>query len=177
MTTVIAVKHAKGVTFVADTQATGEGGDIYRVIKVRRNKHFIVSGSGDCAPLDIALHLWKPPVCTTEDKEDLLHYMIVKVVPSLKKVFKDNDYEYDSSPDAKQDGFTLILAVYGEIFIVEKEFDVSQPQFNVAGGGSGAAYAIGALRTGASIEDALAVAAENDSNTSAPFTTLEQLRK
>ena len=51
------------------------------------------------------------------------------------------------------------------------------PQFNVAGVGSGAAYAIGAIRTGASIEDALAVAAENDSNTSAPFTTLEQLRK
>jgi hypothetical protein len=43
--------------------------------------------------------------------------------------------------------------------------------------GSGAPYAIGAIRTGASIEDAMAVAAENDANTSAPFTTLEQLRK
>lgn len=177
MTTVIAVKHSSGVTFVADTQATGEGGDIYRVIKVRKNKHFIVSGGGDCAPLDIALHLWKPPVCTAEDKEDLLHYMIVKVIPSLKQVFKDNDYEYNPAPEARQDGFTLILAIYGEIFIVEKEFDVSQPQFEVAGVGSGAAYAIGAIRTGASIEDAMAVAAENDSNTSAPFTTLEQLRK
>ena len=177
MTTVVAVKTSTGVTFAADTQATGEGGDIYRVIKVRKNKHFIVSGGGDCAPLDIALHLWKPPVCTIEDKEDLLHYMIVKVIPSLKKVFKDNDYEYNSAPEARQDGFTLILAVYGEIFVVEKEFDVSQPQFNVAGVGSGSSYAVGALRTGASLQDALDVAAENDANTSGPFTIIEQLRK
>jgi ATP-dependent protease HslVU (ClpYQ) peptidase subunit len=177
VTTVIAVKNSDGVIFAADTQATGEGGDIYRVIKVRKNGHFIVAGAGDCAPLDIALHLWKPPVCTVGDREDLLHYMIVKVIPSLKKVFKDNDYEYDPSPEAKQDGFTLILAVNGEIFVVEKEFDVSQPQFNVAGVGSGSPYAIGALRTGSNLEDALRVAEENDANSSAPFTILEQLRK
>ena len=177
MTTVLAIKHDKGVTFAADTQATGEGGDIYRVVKVRQNGNFIIAGAGDCAPLDIALHLWKPPVCTVNDREDLLHFMIVKAIPSLKKIFKDNDYEYDPSPDAKQDGFTLILAVNGEIFVVEKEFDVSQPQFNVAGVGSGSPYAIGAIRTGASLQDALDVAAENDANSSAPFTIIEQLRK
>ena len=177
MTTVIAVKHSKGVTFMADTQATGEGGDKYRVIKARKNGKFIIAGAGDCAPLDIAQYLWKPPSPTLEDTKDLLCFMIVKVIPSLKKVFKDNDYQYDSTPEAKQDGATLIIAVNGEIFIVEKEFDVSMPQFDIAGVGSGAAYAIGAYRTGASLQDAMDVAAENDSNSSAPFTTLEQLRK
>ena len=177
MTTVVAVKHSKGVTFAADTQATGESGDIYRVVKIQESGPFIISGAGDCAPLDIAQYLWNPPVPTVAERKNLLRFMIVKVIPSLKKVFKDNDYEYNSSPDARQDGFTLIVAIHGEVFLIEKEFDVSMPQFNVAGIGSGAAYAIGAIRTGASIEDAMAVAAENDANTSAPFTILEQLRK
>ena len=177
MTTLIAVKHSKGVTFAADTQATGENGDIYRVVKIREIGPFIIGSAGDCAPSDIALHLWKPPVCTAKDKEDLLHFMIVKVIPSLKKVFKDNDYEYNPAPEAKQDGFTLILAIHGEIFIVEKEFDVSMPQFNVAGTGTGANYAIGAIRAGATVNKALEIAAENDTFSSAPFTIIEQLRK
>lgn len=177
MTTVIAVKTDKGVTFAADTQVTGEGGDIYRVIKIRKNRDFIISGCGDSAPLDIALHLWKPPLCTAEDKKDLFHFMVVKVIPSLKKIFKDHDYEYDSSPEAKQDGFTLILAIHGEIFVIEKEFDVSMPQFDVAGVGSGSQYATGAIRAGATMEQALEIAAESDANSSAPFTILEQLRK
>ena len=177
MTTVIAVKHAKGVTFSDDTQATGEGGDIYRVVKVQENGPYIIAGAGDCAPLDIAQYIWKPPVPTATDAKDLLRFMIVKVIPSLKKVFKDNDYEYNTDPAARQDGFTLIVALYGEVFVIEKEFDVSMPQFNVAGIGSGAAYAIGAIRTGATIKKAMEVAAENDANSSAPFTILEQLRK
>lgn len=177
MTTVVAVKHSKGVTFAADTQATGASGDIYRVVKCIENGPFIIGGAGDCAPLDIAQYIWNPPVPTIAERKNLLRFMIVKAIPSLKKVFKDNDYEYSPEPVNNQDGFTLIIAIYGEVFVIEKEFDVSMPQFNVAGVGSGAAYAIGAIRTGASIEDALAVAAENDSNTSAPFTTLEQLRK
>lgn len=177
MTTVIAIKHAKGVTFAADTQATGEGGDIYRVIKARKVGEYLIGGAGDCAPLDIAQYLWKPPVPTAIEAKDLLRFMIVKVIPSLKKVFKDNDYEYNSEPAARQDGFTLIVALYGEIFVIEKEFDVSMPQFNVAGVGSGAAYAIGAIRTGATIKKALEVAVENDANSSGPFTILEQLRK
>lgn len=176
MTTVIAVKHAKGVTFAADTQATGEGGDIYRVVKVQEIGPYLVGGAGDCAPLDIAQYLWKPPIPTATDMKNLLRFMIVKVIPSLKKVFKENDYEYNSALEARQDGFTLVVVLHGEIFVIEKEFDVSTPQFNVAGIGSGSAYAIGAIRTGASIEDAMSVAAENDVNTSAPFTIIHQSR-
>jgi ATP-dependent protease HslVU (ClpYQ) peptidase subunit len=174
LTTVIAVKHDKGVTFAADTQATGESGDIYRVVKAHENGPFIIGGAGDCAPLDIAQYIWKPPMPTPADKKDLLRFMIVKAVPSLKKVFKDNDYEYSPEPSANQSGFTIIIVLYGEIFVIEKEFDVSMPQFNVAGIGSGAAYAIGAIRTGSSIKAAMEVAAENDVSTSAPFTYLEQ---
>lgn len=177
MTTVIAVKHSKGVTFAADTQATGESGNIYRVVKAIESGPFIISGAGDCAPLDIAQYLWNPPIPTVAERKNLLRFMIVKAIPSLKKVFKDNDYEYNPEPVNNQDGFTLIVAIYGEVFVIEKEFDVAIPPFNVAGVGSGAAYAIGAIRTGASMEDAMAVAAENDANTSAPFTILEQLRK
>ena len=174
MTTVIAVKHPKGITFAADTQATGDGGDIYRVVKFQEVGPFIIGGAGDCAPLDIAIYLWKPPTPTAIDMKNLLRFVIVKVVPSLKKVFKENGYEYNSEPSADQSGLTLIIAIHGEIFVIEKEFDVSVPQFNVAGIGSGAAYAIGAIRTGASVDNAMEVAAENDVNTSAPFMYLEQ---
>lgn len=99
--------------------------------------------------------------------------MVVKVVPSLKKLFNKHEYKFNPAEEAKEDGATIILAIHGEIFIIEKEFDVSMPQFNVAGTGTGYQYAVGAIRTGASIEAAMNVAAENDSNTSAPFTTIE----
>ncbi len=173
MTTIIAVKHAKGVSFMADTQATDDNGGISRVVKINRSGPFIIGGSGDCAPLDIAQYIWKPPVPTQAEVKDLLRFMIVKVIPSFKKVFKDNDYEHNTDPAAKQDGFALIIAIHGEVFVIEKEFDVAMPQFNVAGIGSGSMYAIGAIRAGVSIEDAMKIAAENDANTSAPFTTLE----
>lgn len=174
MTTVVAIKHSKGLTFASDSQATGENGDIYRSVKISKVGPFIISGAGDSAPMDLAQYLWKPPLPTVRDREDLLGFMVKKVIPSLKKMFKEQEYEYNPAPEAKQDGFSLIIGLLGQLFIVEKEFDVSVPTLNIAGVGTGSQYAMGALSAGVSVTRALEIAAENDAFTSAPFTIVEQ---
>lgn len=174
MTTIVALKHPKGITFAADTQVTGESGDIYRSVKITKSGPYMISGAGDSAPMDLAQYLWKPPIPTAKDKEHLLNFMVSKVIPSLKKMFKEQEYEYNSAPEAKQDGFSLMIGLCGEIFLVEKEFDVSMPTSPATGVGTGSQYAIGALRGGATIKKAMEIAAENDAYTSAPFTIIEQ---
>jgi hypothetical protein len=57
-----------------------------------------------CAPCDIAQHIWIPPKPTAKDFADVYHFMISKVVPSLKACFKEQEYKWNDSDEmAKQD--------------------------------------------------------------------------
>lgn len=99
--------------------------------------------------------------------------MIVKVIPSLKQVFKENDIKLDGEKedDAR---FAFLIAVCGEVFDIADDFAVSLTSSGFYGVGSGANLAIGALEAGASIEYALEIATRHDPYTAAPFLYLEQ---
>ena len=175
MTTIIAVQRNDGVIFGADSQVTASNGRKYSaqsMVKISERNGYIIAGSGECAPCDIAQHIWLPPTPTVKDKRDLYHFMIAKVVPSLKQCFKDNDYKVNTDDD--DNAFSFLIAICGELFEVADDFSISRDDSGFYGVGSGSGYAIGAMYAGASIEQALSIAALNDAYTSAPFIYIDQ---
>jgi ATP-dependent protease HslVU (ClpYQ) peptidase subunit len=175
MTTIVAVQSHDGVLFGADSQVTAPNGRKYsakQMVKISERNGYIIAGSGECAPCDIAQHIWNPPTPTVKDKKDLYHFMIAKVVPSLKQCFKENDYKVNADDD--ENAFSFLIALCGELFEIADDFSISLDDSGFYGVGSGSSYAIGALHAGASIERALAIASINDAFTAAPFIYIEQ---
>jgi len=175
MTTIVAVQSNDGVLFGADSQVTASNGRKYsatRMVKITQRNDYIIAGSGECAPCDLAQHLWIPPKPNAKDKRDLYHFMIATVVPSLKQCFKDNDYKVNADDD--ETAFSFLVAICGEVFEIADDFSISLDDLGFYGVGSGSGYAIGALHAGATVEQALSIAAKNDAFTSAPFIYFEQ---
>ena len=171
MTTIIAVQKDDSVTFGADSQTTAPNGRVYshdKMVKISQRGNYIIAGSGECAPCDIAQHIWEPPLMSAKDSKDIYHFIIAKVIPSMKQCFKDNDYKLEDDSD-NETRFAFLIAIGGTVFEIADDFSVAMNRSGFYGVGSGSSYAIGALHAGATPALALKIAAENDAYTSAPF--------
>ena len=178
MTTIIAVQYDDKAVIGADSQTTGATGrkaSHAQMVKVTQRGDFIVAGSGECAPCDIAQHIWVPPVPTAKDWNNLYHFMIAKVVPSLKACFKENEYKWDTEDEEAK--FSFLVAIGGEIFEIADDFSVCLDSKGFYGVGSGSSYGIGALSAGASLAKALKISSDNDAYTSAPFIYFNQPKR
>jgi len=170
MTTILAIQQKGKVLFGADSQVTAGNGRIQRhkeMIKISTRGPFIIAGSGECAPCDIAQHIWQQPRPQGGEWSDLYHFMIAKVVPSLKACFKENEYKWDVEDDESK--FCFLIAIGGQVFELADDMSISLTDTGFYGVGSGSSYAIGALEAGASLSEALEIAARNDAYTSGPF--------
>lgn len=178
MTTIIGIEHKDRCFIVADSQTTDAEGRIYshpEVKKISENGMFLIAGSGETLPCDIAQHIWEPPTPTKQDREDLYHFMIVKAMPSLRKCMTENGYNFDE--DTKETRFQFIMAVGGEIFDVDQELSISKSADGVYAAGSGAAYALGAIYAGADAYEAMEIASQLTAFTAGPYISKEQPRK
>jgi hypothetical protein len=182
MTTIVAVQYEDRVVFAADNQVTGDDGRIYhhpRMEKITERNGYLIAGSGEVAPCDIAQHLWIPPKPTAKDLQDVYHFMIAKVMPSLRKCLTDNGYDFaEGKGDGKGDGnrFNFLVAVGGEVFDVADDCSICMSADGIYGVGSGSSYAIGALHAGAKPIKALEISERLDMNTSGPFLVKEQYK-
>ena len=174
MTTIVAVQNKDGVEFGADSLVTaGRKYNHPRMVKISQRGQYIIAGSGLSSFCDVAQHIWIPPKPTVEDRKDYYHFVIAKVIPSLKQVFKDNDLKLDSEKD-DEPRFAFLIAIGGEVFDIADDFAISLTSSGFYGVGSGSSLAIGALEAGASIEQALEIASKHDPYTAAPFLYLNQ---
>jgi ATP-dependent protease HslVU (ClpYQ) peptidase subunit len=178
MTTIIGLEYKDRCFLVADSRTTDDSGRIYthpEVQKISENGSFLIAGSGETLPCDIAQHIWEPPVPTKQDREDLYHFMIVKAMPSLRKCMSENGYNFDE--DVKDTRFQFIMAVGGEIFDVDQELSISKSADGVYAAGSGASYALGAIYAGADAYEAMEIASKLTAFTAGPYISKEQPRK
>ena len=177
MTTIIAVQLDDRVVFGADNQVTAGNGRKYnhaQMAKISERGKFLTAVAGDVAARDIIQHIWTPPNQTSTDRKNLYHYVITKVIPSLKQCFKDNDYKVNNNDDDV--GFMLLIAVHGEVFEIADDFSVVINDQGLYAIGSGSSFAIGALYAKATIDEALRIAEVNDVYTSGPYITTEQFK-
>jgi len=173
VTTIVAVQKEDGVYFGADSLVTaGRKYNDPRMVKISERGAFLIAGSGESAACDIAQHIWDPPKVGVNDKKDLYHFVIAKVIPSLKECFKAQDYKWESTDDDTK--FAFLIAVGGEVFDISEDFAVSLTSTGFYGVGSGSSLAIGALEAGATLEEALIIASKHDPYTGEPFLFYEQ---
>jgi len=177
MTTIVAIQYEDQVVIGADSQVTATRKFSHpRMVKVSERGQYLIAGAGLSSACDIAQHIWIPPKPTVEDRKDLYHFMIAKVVPSLKQCFKDNDFRLEGDKD-EETRFAFLIAIGGEVFDLADDFAVSLDDSGHYSIGSGSSIALGALAHGATIEEALEIAAKKDPYTSAPFYFYKQVKR
>lgn len=181
MTTIIGVQYDDKAVLLADNQVTDDSGRIYRhpqMQKISKRGDFLIAGSGEVSPCDISQHIWNPPKLTAKDKQDVYHFMISKAMPSLRKCLEENGYNFNEDHDKSKDGlrFQFLIAVGGEIFDVDQDLAVMRSSDGFYAVGSGAQYALGALKAKAKPMKAMEIAADSTAFTSGPFQEVEQYK-
>jgi ATP-dependent protease HslVU (ClpYQ) peptidase subunit len=178
MTTIVAIQYKDKVVMGADSLTTGVRKYSHpQVVKITARNNYLIGGSGLAEACDIAQHIWKPPTPNTQEKKDLYHFMISKVIPSLKDCFRDNQYDWQKEDDDKEPKFNFLIAVGGQVFDVDDSFSVMLDDSGIYGAGHGSSVAIGAIHAGANIEKALEIAAKLDPYTAPPFIYFEQNKR
>jgi ATP-dependent protease HslVU (ClpYQ) peptidase subunit len=177
MTTIIGIEYDNQCFMVADSQTTDDNGFIYNhptVQKLAERNGFIIGGSGEVLPCDVAQHIWEPPTPTSKDKKDLYHFMIVKVMPSLRKCLNDNGYNFDETKTESR--FQFLIAVCGEIFDIDNDLSVSKNGSGIYAAGSGAPYALGALHAGVDAYEAMEITSNLTAFTAGPYVSKIQFK-
>ena len=177
MTTIVGIEYEDYCIVAADSITVGGNGRRYihpSQAKIAERGAFLIGGAGDAQPCDALQHTWTPPRVTAKDKEDLFKFMVAKVVPSMRECIKASGYEVDK--DDKEAGFDFIIAVGGELFEVDTQFSVAKSKDNVYGVGSGSPFAMGAIAYGASVEEAVEIAARISVNTEGPILVKKQFK-
>jgi len=178
MTTIVAIQYEDRVVMGADSLTTGDRKYSHPTIaKISKRNNYLIGGSGLAEACDIAQHIWNPPRPTAEDRRDLYHFMISKVIPSLKKCFRDNQYDWQKTEGEKDPNFAFLIAVGGQVFDISDDFSVMLDESGVYGVGHGSSVAIGAIHAGSNIEQALEIAAKVDPYTASPFIIFEQRKR
>jgi ATP-dependent protease HslVU (ClpYQ) peptidase subunit len=177
MTTIVGVQSADGCVIASDSRVA-EGGKVYthpKMVKAIERGSYIIAGAGDYRALQVVLHVWQPPQVTAKAKQNLYEFVINKIAPSLKTTLTTAGIEFNKSSDS-DDKFELqlIIGVNGSLFEIDSDFAVAMNDTGLYAIGSGGDYALGALHAGATVLDAMQIAAINNNGTSAPFYILEQ---
>ena len=174
MTTIVGVVKNGHVILGADSQVTSNSRPNMhpKLQKITKNNGYLIAGSGDSTPCDILQHIFIPPVPAATDRKDLYKFMITKFVPAMREVLDENGYKLDGND--KDAGFDMLFAFDGELFEIDSDFSVLLNGDGIYGIGSGSPFAIGALYAGATVEQALEIAANNDIYTAEPFQIVMQ---
>lgn len=181
MTTIIGVEYKDKAILIADNRVTDDSGRVYshpEMEKISERGALLIAGSGEVSPCDIAQHMWNPPKPTAKDKDNVYHFMISKVMPSLRKCLEENGYNFNEDHDKSKEGlrFQFLIACCGQLFDIDQDLAVMRSSDGIYGVGSGAPYALGALHAGAKPLKAMEIAAKVSAFTAGPFLTKEQYK-
>lgn len=174
MTTIVGTCKNGNVVLGADSQVTSDS-TIYNSLvmeKITKNNGYLIAGSGDSSACDILQHIFIPPVPNASERKNLYRFMITKFIPAMRECLEENDYKAD--PSDKESGFSMLIAFDGELFDISDDFSVLVSEDGIYGVGNGAKWAMGALHAGASVQEALEIAAKKDIYTSGPFQIIKQ---
>ena len=169
MTTIIGIEYDDHCLVVADSRVTDDDGKIFShksMTKINERGSFLIAGAGEILPCDVVQHSWKPPRVTARDKQDLYHFMVTKVVPSIRKCLKENGHNFDEGGDNR---FSFLIAVGGKLFELDDALGITKNYTNQYGIGSGAPFALGALAAGAKPRDAMDIASDLTAFTAPPY--------
>ena len=166
MTTIIAKKNEDGTVDIAwDSQSTA-GNRISSANKLTTHNNQLHVGVGGWARFGDIVHFSDldaaHPAEFEADDFDPQEYLVRHAVPTWIKALREAEHIHKDKEDWA-DGSALIV-MKGRIFNMDSSFSINEV-LEYGGIGSGSGYATGALAHGASVLEALEIAAELD-----PFT-------
>lgn len=179
MTTIIGIQHDDKSEIFVDSRVTDDNGVIYShpdMMKFAERGAFIIAGSGETLPCDIAQKVWTPPRLVAKDKADVYSFMITKAMPSLRKCLSDNGYNFDEANPKNDERFHLIISCNGELFDVDQELSICRSAHGIYVAGSGGQIALGAVLVGAHPMEALEKVSQVSAFTAPPFYAIEQYK-
>jgi ATP-dependent protease HslVU (ClpYQ) peptidase subunit len=181
MTTIIGIQYDNKSEIYMDSRVTDDNGRIFShpdMKKYAEIGNFIISGSGETLPCDIAQKIWMPPKPTAKEKKDIYSFMITRAMPSLRECLSANGYNFDEENDKKKDGerFHFIISCCGELFDVDQELSICRTDTGIYTAGSGGEIALGLMLAGKNPLEALEKVAEVSAYTAAPFYSVEQYK-
>jgi ATP-dependent protease HslVU (ClpYQ) peptidase subunit len=168
MTTIIAVQNSKGFVFAADAQVTDtERPYVHKSMKkVVEVNGYVMAGAGNSRCCDVILFGWKPPVY---DGTEPYTFMVSKFIPEMRKQHEDAGITLKEDED-----FVFLVGFSGKVFHIAGNYAVLETNTGLYGIGTGAAYALGALAQGATIQEAIKVAKKFDINTGGRIQIVER---
>lgn len=160
MTTIIAVETDAGVQIACDSMASGGDKIDLEQPKVFTNNGVTYGVAGTVLYLNQLRHTELPP--PPEDGSNLDHWVTMILVPVLREAAeavglpKNDDGEYEAG---------VLLASHGKVYEINGNLGWVRNTSGRYSIGSGSFFAIGAMSAGASVEEALAIAARHDPST------------
>lgn len=120
--------------------------------KVFSNGDFLIGYCHSFRLGQIVEYHFKPPkIISDSDEHDfLIKFMVKHFIPALRACLTENCYP---SLLDEANGWSLIVGVRGNIFIIEDDFNVSSYDRDYHAIGSGSPYALGALEALSTDED------------------------
>jgi ATP-dependent protease HslVU (ClpYQ) peptidase subunit len=175
MTTVIAIQYDDRVEMISDSQINSSGKPYFHedMVKIVERNKYLIGVAGRVVALQAIQNSWNPPALTSTYKGSIYNFIITKIVPSLK-MFIDESKMFNDKEKEDGDLFSILIAIKGEVFEIDEDYSVARRSDGIYAIGSGADFALGALMSGASMQEAIEIAASLDVNTHAPFITLHQ---
>ena len=144
MTTIAAVEGDGWVVIGADSQSSDDDGFVAMMpdSKIFKNKSLIFAGAGSIRGINIIQHDFVPPAIA---ERDLDKYMTRTLIPSMRKTFQDNGYEFQKDGSPVENENIWLVVVKGCIYRINEDYswERSIDGFYVAG--SGEKIALGAM--------------------------------
>ena len=168
MTTIIAIRDSKGFTFAADAQVTDterpyQHKSMKKIVEVNE---YVMAGAGNSRCCDVILYGWEPP---KYDGSEPYMFMVSKFVAAMRKQHEDAGITLKEEED-----FVFLVGFKDRVFHVAGNYAVLETSTGLYGIGTGAAYALGAIAHGATLQEAMKVAKKFDINTGGKIQIVER---
>lgn len=164
MTTIIGLQHSNGATLGYDSLCGGDEKYEEETPKVFANNGIVYGVSGPLTLANVIRHSDLPDPHLGDCDWDVDHWVNATLVPAIldalerRKVLKFED----GKPDLEG---AILVVVLGRLYEIDFDTSVSRRTDGRHAIGTGAPYALGALAAGASLREAIEVAASFDVNT------------
>lgn len=165
MTTVVAVEHAGGVTFGCDSRISWLHEHNGWCDKVFVNGGFAIGAAGGYRGSQVLRFASLPPVPEGLEGDLVDRFLFSEFVPAVREAYSGQDVESGNE--------LLIVAVLGRAYFISSNFSFIRNPDGLYAIGTGGEYALGALKVGVSVRDAVRVAAYYDPCTNDDVRVLE----
>lgn len=158
--------------------------------KVALNGKYLLGAAGDLRAINILHHAFTPPPPPAGIKgKKLDQFFTVKFIPALRECFESQGYatpDKDEKMHMAEHDSLVIVAVCGNIYVVDGDYSWLSDTSGVYALGSGSSYALGALtalmpKTALTVQaakktalKAMSIASRFDPHTGSPFHTFVQ---